>query len=300
VKTPSFDSTTLRLKFSNRLNYFLRVLLVQISKLDWFKRILQIEVASFGFVLHGTYYSTHNAGLFSIISTVASDCSKFHIKPKKISLRFCGHYYKNNFFGDPWRRLFDEPNEKISYVTASRLSPEIHDWWNKEYENLNLDQTVSFSKRYLQPSPETSNTLDFLCEKYGIETDETLTVHFRGTDKSTEIAPVEIQDYVFKVREKLQEFSELGVLILTDDSKALKMFSDAFPKSKSLVDELPTSDGALGAHQTMKSNRSKDAIFYFASVLIASRSRILITHTGNGGLWERILRETDDGFIQMR
>ena len=300
MKLSLFDKTLLRIKVSNRLNRILRFMLFQIGKLDWLKAKLQIEVTQFGFILLGTYYSTHNAGLLSIVSTVASDCSSFQIQPKRISLKFCGHYYKNNFFGDPWRRLFDEPNEKISYVTASRLSPEIHDWWNKDYENLNLDQTVSFSKKYLQPSPETSNDLDFLCEKYGIETDETLTVHFRGTDKNTEIAPVEIQDYVFKVREKLQEFSELGVLILTDDSKALKMFSDAFPKSKSLVDELPTSDGALGAHQTMKSNRSKDAIFYFASVLIASRSRILITHTGNGGLWERILRETGDGFIQMR
>ena len=275
-------------------------MLFQIGKFDWLKAKLQIEVTQFGFMFLGNYYSTHNAGLFSIVSTVASDCSNFQIQPKSISLKFCGHYYKNKFFGNPWKRLFDEPTEKISYVTTSRLSPEIHDWWNKDYENLNLDQTVSFSKKYLQPSLETSNTLDFLCEKYGIKTDETLTVHFRGTDKSTEIALVEIQEYILRIREKLQEFSGLDILILTDDSHALKMFLEAFPMSKSLVDELPTSDGALGAHQTRKPDRSKDAIFYLASVLIASRSRILVTHTGNGGVWERILRGSGGGFIQMR
>jgi hypothetical protein len=92
----------------------------------------------------------------------------------------------------------------------------------------------------------------------------------------------------------------LEVLILTDDSEAYEMFIDAFPASKSLVNELPTSKGGLGAHEAKKLDRSQDAIFYFASVLIASKSRILVTHTGNGGLWERIFRGTGDGFIQMR
>lgn len=262
--------------------------------------MLQIDVTDLGFIFLGNYYSTHNAGLFSIVSTVASDCSKFQIQPKRISLKFCGHYYKEHFFDNPWRKLFADPKEVYLWVPDSNLAPQIHDWWDKDYANLDLDHVVNFSNKYLQPSPETGKSLYLLCEKYGIRPEETLTVHFRGTDKSSEIDLVEIQKYIFRIREKLQEASGLDVLVLTDDSDAFKIFSETFPKSKSLVSELPTSEGGLGAHQANKLDRTQDALFYFASVLIASKSRILVTHTGNGGLWERIFRGSGDGFVQMR
>jgi hypothetical protein len=262
--------------------------------------MLQIEVMHFGFFFLGNYYSTHNAGLFSIVSTVASDCSESQIQPKKISLMFCGHYYKDHFFENPWSRLFEEPGEDPFFTADSSLSCRVHDWWDKDYADLDIDYVARFSKKYVKPSLETSKALYLLCEKYGIKPEETLTVHYRGTDKITEINLIQVQEYILQMREILQEMKGLEVLILTDDSKAYEMLLDAFPEPKSLINELPTSEAGIGAHEAKKLDRTQDAIFYLASVLIASKSRILITHTGNGGLWERIFRGTCDGFIQMR
>jgi hypothetical protein len=185
-------------------------------------------------------------------------------------------------------------------MAGSHLWHQVHDWWDKDYAELDMDYVVSFSKKYLQPSPETSIAFYLLCKKYSLKPEKTLTVHFRGTDKITEIALVEVQEYILRVREILKEFKELEVLILTDDSKAYEMLLDAFPEPKSLINELPTSEAGIGAHEAKKLDRTQDAIFYLASVLVASKSRILVTHTGNGGLWERIFRGTGEGFIQMR
>ncbi len=300
MKSPSLDSATLRLKVSNRLNRNIRGLLLNVSKLSPIKTKLQIEVMQFGFIFLGNYYSTHNAGLFSIVSTIASDLSKTQIQPKRISFKFCGHYYKNYFFENPWRKLFDHPNEGSCCMSESHLISRVHDWWDKDYAELNLDYVVEFSNKYLRPSLETSKALNLLCEKYGLVHEETLTVHYRGTDKASEIALVDVREYILRIRELLQELTGLNVLILTDDSQAYEMFLEAFPASKSLVNELPTSKGGLGAHEAMKVDRTQDAIFYLASVLIASKSKILVTHTGNGGLGERIFRGAGEGFIQMR
>jgi hypothetical protein len=289
-----------KIRLAHLLNARIRKCVSFASSSAWFSHTLKMRIFDFGFLFLGKYYSTHNAGLFSIVSTVASDCVNYGIAPKKISLTFTAHYYKTYFFEDPWKNLFMSPAIDSNQAHYLNNSARIHDWWDKTYEFLDYAKVERFAENFLRPTSRTTLIIDELCNKYSIKIEKTLTVHYRGTDKVSEIALVEVHKYILRIRQILQELKGLDVLILTDDSQAYEMFLNAFPEAKSLVNELPTSEGGVGAHEAKKLDRSQDAVFYFASVLIASKSKIIVTHTGNGGLWERIFRGTDDGFIQMR
>jgi hypothetical protein len=289
-----------RIRLAGLLNSLIRKCVALSSSAAWFSHTLRMRVFDFGFLFLGKYYSTHNAGLLSIVSTVTSDCLKYELAPKRISLIFTAHYYKNRFFEETWKNLFMSPAiDSNNTCDLSSLVP-IHDWWDQNYEFLDYTEVEKFAESFLRPTSLLTSVIDELCNKYSIEIERTLAVHYRGTDKASEIALVDVQAYILRIREILQELKGLDVLILTDDSQAYEMLLEAFPASKSLVNELPTSKGGVGAHEAKKLDRSQDAIFYLASVLIASKSKILLTHTGNGGLWERIFRGGSEGFIQMR
>ena len=275
-----------------------------ISKLPGMSGLIKFQRGEFGFFVRDTYFLTYNAGLLSCSSTSLSDITASGRNVTKIKSNFGMSLYKKWLLRNNWKSYFQTPIQAASPQLASAESgsypKDIHDWWGKDYATLPFKDVLDAVGLYFRLSPKVVKLSDSFVEKYGITLEETIGVHYRGTDKQTEIETPSLTEFISQTRLFMQEMANPKILLLTDEPAVINGFEDAFPKAVITITELATPGGLLGAHILDSKEPEVQGQIFLAILSLVSKCKKVVTHTGNGALWEVLFRGSTDGLKQVR
>jgi hypothetical protein len=224
-------------------------------------------------------------------------------KYSKISARFGMRLYKRFLFSDPWKIYFSGisslkmENEILPLEKTELWLPT--SWWHEDYSLLPFSQTNVLVTQYFKPSRKVEAKKKQLISSYAIDRSKTIGVHFRGTDKSQDLVLTPLQTYAEVIGKLVRENPTYEVLIQTDDLDAQEFLVARFKDKSIVIDELKTNNGAIGMHFVSSKSPKRPTINYFASILILSECKYLVTHTGNGALWEVLYRGNSKNVVQL-
>jgi hypothetical protein len=263
------------------------------SKSQYTSTRLKFQRGEHGFFLGETYYVTHNAGLMSCASTTLSDVYLSNRPLKQIRSTFGMSLYKNRVLSDNWARFFrpigqtklpiENPNEEVR-------TERIHDWWSSDYNKLPLNLIQSEVDAYFMPSKQVEAIQEMLVTKYSIRLQDCVGVHYRGTDKSGEIETPSLQEFIKQTRNFLGDIKDPQILLLTDEPEAQAAFRAEFPGFVVVIDELEAPGGTVGSHNLDSKNPEAKGQTFLAILILVSQCKRVVTHTGNGALWEVFFR----------
>jgi hypothetical protein len=275
-----------------------------ISKLPGIAGLLKFQQGKFGFFVRGTYFITHNAGLMSCGITTLSDITASGREVRRIKSNFGMSLYKKWLLRNNWKSYFQAPIQTHSPQLASAESVsypnDIHDWWGKDYAAISFKAVLETVDLYFRLSPKVVKLSDSFVEKYGIKLEETIGVHYRGTDKQTEIETPSPTEFISHTRQFIQEMANPKILLLTDEPAVAIGFEAAFPNSVITINELATPGGSFGAHTLDSKEPEVQGQIFLAILSVVSKCKKVVTHTGNGALWEVLFRGSIEGLKQVR
>jgi hypothetical protein len=78
------------------------------------------------------------------------------------------------------------------------------------------------------------------------------------------------------------------------------MFNDAFPGVVFRIEEISIPGGTIGAHNLDSKDTEHQGVLFLAALTLISQCGRVVTHTGNGALWEVLLRGHIGGVTQVR
>jgi hypothetical protein len=279
-------------------------ILALISKLPGISGLLKFQTGKFGFFVRDTYFLTYNAGLLSCSTVTLSDITASGRKVTKIKSNFGMSLYKKWLLKNNWKSFFQTPVQTNSSQLASAESEsypkDIHDWWGKDYAAIPFKDVLEAVGLYFCLSPKVMKISDAFVEKYGINLEETIGVHYRGTDKQTEIETPSLTEFISQTRQFMQEMANPKILLLTDEPDVIVAFEAAFPKAVITIAELAAPGGSLGAHILDSKEPEAQGQIFLAILSLVSKCKKVVTHTGNGALWEVLFRGSTEGLKQVR
>jgi hypothetical protein len=290
--------------FLHRIAKLTVSILSLISKLPGISGLLKFQPGKFGFFVRDTYFLTYNAGLLSCSTVTLSDITASGRTVRKIKSNLGMSLYKKWLLRNNWRSYFQTPikanSSQLASAESESYSKDIHDWWGKDYAALPLKAVQETVSLYFCLSPKVVKFSDGFVEKYGINLEETIGVHYRGTDKQTEIETPSLTEFISHTRQFMQEMANPKILLLTDEPDVVVGFEAAFPKAVITINELATPGGSLGAHILDSKEPEVQGQIFLAILSLVSKCKKVVTHTGNGALWELLFRGSTEGLKQVR
>jgi hypothetical protein len=279
-------------------------ILALISKLPGFSGLFKFQLGKFGFFVRDTYFLTYNAGLMSCSTTTLSDITASGRKVKKIKSNFGMSLYKKWLLRNNWKSFFQTPTQadasKFAWPEGKTYPKDIHDWWVKDYADVPFSDLKETIDLYFRLSPKVVKLSDGFVEKYRINLAETIGVHYRGTDKQTEIETPSLTEFISQTRQFMQQMANPKILLLTDEPAVAIGFEAAFPNAVITITELSTPGGSIGAHILDSKEPEVQGQIFLAILSLVSKCKKVVTHTGNGALWEVLFRGSTDGLKQVR
>lgn len=257
---------------------------------------------SFGYWVDDIFYVTSVHGMCSVLSTTLYALNNSNIEATKINAKFSFLAYKNHNQEDIWNLLFKEPNSKIKidrklYCFYPEL---VHDDFYNVLKN-NMEVFSPYIKKYFTPSNIIMGIVDNFITKYDIDLQNTIAVHYRGTDKSPacvrDTSTIKyVTDQLFNIIDKNPE---IRVLIQSDEKRITEHFLEVCEKNNIFyIKELPQSINKIGVHIANKYNfRIEYGMNYLSSLILISKCKHIITHYGNGGFWSCLFRGTVDNVL---
>jgi hypothetical protein len=189
-------------------------ILALISKLPGISGLLKFQTGKFGFFVRDTYFLTYNAGLLSCSTVTLSDITASGRTVRKIKSNFGMTLYKKWLLRNNWKSFYQSPTQTQSFHFSSNESvnppKDIHDWWGKGYAAIPLMAVKETVDLFFRLSPKVVKLSDGFVEKYGINLEETIGVHYRGTDKQTEIETPSLTEFISHTRQFMQEMADKG------------------------------------------------------------------------------------------
>jgi hypothetical protein len=275
-----------------------------ISKLPGISGLIKFQPGKFGFFVRDTYFLTYNAGLLSCSTVTLSDITASGRKVTKIKSNFGMSLYKKCLLRNNWKSFFQIPvlthPSQLASAQSGSYPNDIHDWWGKDYAAIPFKDVLEAVDLYFRLSPKVMKISDGFVEKYGINLEETIGVHYRGTDKQTEIETPSLTEFISQTRQFMQQMTNPKILLLTDEPAVTIGFEAAFPKAVITVTELATPGGSIGAHILDSKEPEVQGQIFLAILSLVSKCKKVVTHTGNGALWEVLFRESTEGLKQVR
>lgn len=279
-------------------------ILSTLSKSKRIANLIRFQPGSFGFFLGDTYFVTYNAGLMSCSTTTLSDITASKRTVKKVQSNFGMSLYKKWLLGNNWKSFYQSPLEPNKAELASGDSNSypsgIHDWWERDYATIPIAAVQKMVDSFFRPSAKVQQLAQLFINKYQIALEDTVGVHYRGTDKQTEIETPSFNEFIEQTKKAARGMTSPRVLLLTDEPDAVTAFESAFPGSVIVIDELAAPGGSIGAHILNSKEPELQGQVFLAILSLVSRSKKVVTHTGNGALWEVLFRGSAADLTQVR
>lgn len=240
---------------------------------------------------------THNSGFFSCCSVRLYDIINFfNIQkrlPSSINSSFQFASYKINPY-DPNEDLNSllfkcTQSNNIEYVKEIDYH---HNHQFTAYNQLDFKNITPFIYKYFSLSDVIEKYNKKLEEKYNIEYDNTVSVFYRGNDKSTETGIASYTEFFNKCQQIYDKNNQIRFLIQTDEVEFRNEFQRNFECSF-FFEEMPcikSNKNIALQHIISSDQRHKFAQRILSSTSIVSKCNHLVTHSGNCGIWAALLR----------
>lgn len=253
----------------------------------------------------GTLHVVHDAGLFSCLSVTLwslADLLRDGHVPRRLNLDRTLRAFRDQAQDDIQAALFTTVVDpaglaRLGEMDSSRLVRFDH---HGDYRDLDFEVLTALRETYLPVSPavlERAAELerDFLVAgaRYGA-------VCIRGTDKATEVVPLDSALYVEAARSLLDEGIVDRILIQTDQAQIARLFEREFAGRCDRFTVLPVTETLQGIHLStaVDGRRLEFARDMLAAVMLIAAMPRVITHTGNVGAWTTLFRGSGVGVIQ--
>lgn len=187
------------------------------------------------------------------------------------------HYFKDGLpEGFPYMGRAD--------ITRTGQDPQYSD-----YGLLEFEETKLFLEKYFSLSENVEEKVKFLEEKYQIDYDNTIALFYRGNDKNRETTIGSYDEFIIRTSQIYE--SGMRILVQPDETEFLEECYRRLPgvfhfeetphmrkKDSTIFFEMPHED------------RLEYGAWFLAAVVVMSKCRKLVTHSGNGGLWAALFR----------
>lgn len=183
------------------------------------------------------------------------------------------------------------------------------------YRTINFSKSKLWINHYFEPNEVVYSTIDLLNQKYGFNNKNICSICYRGLDKYIETPLGSYDIYLKKADEVLSANPDITFFVQTDEQEFLEVFLHTFPTNTFYCDEtksLPKSfamplgkplvkawPGYTAIDQLEKKNRINYSVIFLSIIKLMSQSKIVITHSGNVGLWTALYRNNTENFHQF-
>lgn len=234
------------------------------------------------FVLTSPIY---NPGFFSTFNTVigALDCfDRDVISGLRVDFQQDGWYYDPRF-GENWWDYYFEPialekgisrNEEQLFPTYQKIIFAYH----SQFE-MSRERAHELIQKYIRIRPHIQRSVDEFCNRY-FSGRYVIGIHYRGTDKLEEAAPVSYETIVQSITEVRKEHPNALLFLATDESRFANFMNELFAGQIIMRNAL-RSDTTVGVHMCKNLDpyqKGKDAIL---DCLLLSRCSLLIKTASN-------------------
>jgi hypothetical protein len=167
---------------------------------------------------------------------------------------------------------------------------------------LNFKEINPFIEKYFSASAEVDSIILKMEEKYSIDYKNTIAVFYRGNDKCTETNIGSYDIFLDKILSISSDNTDKKIIIQTDDQNFLDYCKEKIDNNRLIVfDEINgiRSNPNTGVHKLIpKDQRALFATYFLAIVKMLSKSDIIITHSGNCGMWVVLFRGNSNNVHQ--
>lgn len=232
---------------------------------------------------------THNAGFFSCCTIRLMKIIDFFNENGKLPdiVDSSEQFQKYKLNSDDITHIFFE--EKVD--TDIEKCEFHYDVQFLKYDQIELDKISKFVKAYFTPSQLVKDMILYLENKYHIDYDNTCSIFYRGNDKSKETKIGHYDEYFKQVDDIIKKSPNIRFHIQTDESEFIDEFTKRYTNNF-YFDETPTiRKSNTTVHDVLPiSERIKYAAYFLAATIIVSKSKYIITHSGNCGIWSIFYR----------
>ena len=245
----------------------------------------------------------HMASGILIISEGSGIFSCCTVRLEKI-LKYFNHFHKTPFLVDSSQQFSDykHEGEDISSELFG-INDEVHiDWSGRplcitysideqqfsNYGSLNFGDITPFIEKYFSPSRVVIDAMRNLSNLSNFNPANTCVIRFRGTDKELETIQPTYEEMLQKALSLKANYPDLRFAIQTDENKFRQYIF------KNLGDNCFTLEEAENNNQRSTHNY----IQFYAIILLLSKSKFIITTSGNGELWMLLFRGHASGVSQ--
>lgn len=214
----------------------------------------------------------------------------YHSTPIMVDSQEQFGFYKDGLDLDISQDLFTTRNDlHIPWIGKSiSITDSLDEQQFSNYRDLNFKEITPFIEKYFSPSQFVLEKMAYLKITNQIDLNNTCVIRFRGTDKQAETVQPSFEEVLKKALALKIQNPTLRFAIQTDDPDFRSFIFGALGNDSFTIEQMPWSgwDG------------SKDCIDFYASMLLCSQCRYIITTSGNGELWMMLFRGHANGVYQ--
>ena len=249
-----------------------------------------------------TIKMNHDAGFFSVCNINLRTILGHYSNTKEfciIDTKSQWNYYKDQA-EDVYNKFFSFKDDVFD-VEIKRFSESNDEDQFSDYGLINYDFITPFVKKYFYPNEEVLYIKKNLIEKYDLETNKLISVCYRGNDKSKETNLPTYSDFELKLDEISSNFPDHKILIQSDE----KEFCDYFKRKNQNyivieeIEKIISTPYSAIQYSIPQGTKIKNAQTFLAIMMIMSESDIVITNSGNVGLWICLYRGNNKNVHQF-
>lgn len=250
---------------------------------------------------------SHNAGFFSCNTIALQDIVIWSREHKHLPNEVNRHNQYSLYKHEPHSSLIDlyfaEQDNYIDCSTYFELTYENRELQYIDYRNLIFDNVTPFVRKYFAPSEHVMRIVEGYERDYNIDYENTCAVFYRGNDKNREASIAGYEEFVGKA---LDIWADAGIegmkfLVQPDETEFLEAFKSAHPNSFNFAEtpHISKQDSAVFL-QMPTEKRAEFAAYFMAAVIVMSKCKHMIIHTGNCALWAVLYRGNMNNVHQIR
>ena len=234
----------------------------------------------------------HDAGFFSCctvrLAGILEYFRSFQKPPRVVDSSRQFGWYKRNPLEDATPLFFKNREDvEIPWTgTPVRYTdlPQEHQF--SDYLRLNYPQLKPFIERYFTPSNEIAQLAGQIERSSPVPLGEICSILYRGGDKKLETLQPSFAEVVLKAAQLRLKHPQLRFLVQSDEPDFLEYAQRELEGTCFFVNG-PRNDPVT------------HICLYFASILVISRTRFVISTSGNGEMWTRLFRGHAQGTQQF-
>jgi len=244
---------------------------------------------------------THNSGFFSCSTVRLCEIINYFNNhkglPDEVDSSKQYSFFKDDLSDDLTKIIYSDNDKKIEFSHDIIFSFSDDETQFSNYNQININDVYPFVEKYFSTSPIVNQHIQFYIEKYGLDLEKTIGVFYRGNDKVRETNIGSYSIYLHKMLQILTINPGHIILIQTDDQDFINFCYGKIPFiCFNEMIRLPN-DPRHVVHNYIK-NKTGFSINFLAVTKIMSMCKILITHSGNCGLWAVLYRGNTNNVFQ--